>query len=502
MYVVGISSGFFGLTKEEEIMGINKKIQWGVTQGVRFVQVDLEAITEFKEPNLEEKIKKNKELGIEFGIHGETGAFGGGTVFKLDSALEDDYIRSHQRLILSLEAAGKIGSKYYLLHSSESLPFINLWHDLQPTKLVDIFGRPLSVFLKGEPKLLKWLFDVMENEKIPELKPFGIVAPKMYYEDLKEKYKDEKKLNENKIKEIAEEQARKRLFDIVESEQMHYGPERLAYYITAKWMEMEKDPLWTEITGGKSIDDPKFRAQFEKWVPAVTAKYIWGHFNPKKPEFKDPKKILEKYKIYFVLETPTGFAGGENLGRFSRPLHMYYLAREVRTKYFGLTIDIEHMLGNNIDPKKEFELFPSNAGSTVKVIHIGYPTPLHTAHKALYLGSEEQQYVYERLWQLRQKGFKDGYLIFERAAKEDIQNSILSVRMIKHFLEKNVPPKELPEEFYGMPKGGPEIARQKLAIKEHALEPLKGMLVAPEEEHTFLSASAKEKEKWKKEEYR
>ena len=63
-------------------------------------------------------------------------------------------------------------------------------------------------------------------------------------------------------------------------------------------------------------------------------------------------------------------------------------------------------------------------------------------------------------------------------------------------------PKLLPLEFYGMKEHGPEIARQQLAIKEHALDPLKGTLLIPEEEYTFLSSEAVKKgkgEEWRKE---
>ena len=102
-YTVGISSGFFAVKKEAALMGISKKLQWGVTQGVNFVQVDLEAITEFKEPDLQNKVKKSKEMGIDFGIHGETQAFGTKAVFMLDSSISSEYIHSHERIITSIK---------------------------------------------------------------------------------------------------------------------------------------------------------------------------------------------------------------------------------------------------------------------------------------------------------------------------------------------------------------------------------------------------------------
>ncbi|MCD6477226.1 MAG: hypothetical protein J7K26_03680 [Candidatus Aenigmarchaeota archaeon] len=512
-YIIGMSSGAFGIKKEETIMGISRKLQWTATQGVNFTQVDLESITEFKEPGLKEKIKKIKEFGMRFGFHGETSAFGGAPVFALDSAISVDYRRSHERLIISLEESGKLGAEYYLLHSSETKPWLELWREFQPTSLVDFWGRPLSIFLEENPKIIDWLFEVFDKNKIAELKPWisaiyagHMFSPKMFYDLHINEAKSQKEFDEKKFKELCREKAVKSIYDFIQSESQRYGPERFAYFVVAKYMEMNKDPLWQLIAKGKSIDDDKFRNNFRNWVPAVSAKYWWGHFNPKKEtEFKDPKPILEKYKMYLVLETPTGFSGGEDLGRFSRPLHMLYLVKNIGTKYAGLTIDMEHMLGNNIDPKKEFDEFPYDGGKWVRVIHMGHPTPLHIAHKAIYLGSEEQQYIYERMWQLRQKGFKDGIFIFERAAVEDIKTSILALRKIKEYLEKDVPPKELPLDFYGVGKESIDVTRQELIIKQHALDPLKGLLAVPEEEYGFLSSAAVRKGKtkeWKEEEFK
>ena len=77
--------------------------------------------------------------------------------------------------------------------------------------------------------------------------------------------------------------------------------------------------------------------------------------------------------------------------------------------------------------------------------------------------------------------------------------------MIKEFLEKDTDPKMLPLEFYGMKEDGPDIKRQEVAIREHRLDPLKGMLLVPEEEYTFLSSEAVKKgkgEEWKKSKFK
>ena len=95
-------------------------------------------------------------------------------------------------------------------------------------------------------------------------------------------------------------------------------------------------------------------------------------------------------------------------------------------------------------------------------------------------------------------------MIFERAGNPREQ-VILVLRLIKEYLERDVPPMELPVEFYGIRPQGPEMKRQELAMREHALDPLKGMLSVPEEEYTFLSKAATDKGKaelWKKERFK
>ena len=79
------------------------------------------------------------------------------------------------------------------------------------------------------------------------------------------------------------------------------------------------------------------------------------------------------------------------------------------------------------------------------------------------------------------------------------------MRIVKKYLEAEIPPKELPLEFFGMEEKGPDLTRQEVLIKEHTLDPIKGLLSIPEEEWTFLSRAATEKgkaEEWRKEKFR
>ncbi len=518
-YTIGVSSGLFGAAQPEERIayaGISQKAFYGALKGVEFTQIDLESVTEFKEPGLQEKIKRLKQLGIRFGIHGESYAMGGREVpLRLDSAIMDDYKRSHERLLDSLKGAGEIGAEYFLLHASESLPFLLLWREFQPFDLVDIWGRPFKDFLEQEKD---WVFDWILNQDfiknmrdIPDMGYFKQrIMERMMLQGKKEF--SEKDLKDIELK--AKEEVKEHIMRLVSSNTQTYGAERLAYYITAKWMERNKDPLWINIAGeNNTIEDKEFREKHEdKWVPAVASKYIWGHFNPETcPSgqiYDDPKQLLEIYKLYFVFETGMAMKGYEKLMRLSRPLHMIYLSKQIPSKYFGVTMDFEHMLGADIDPEQEIKEIPDGMASFVKVLHLGWPISLQPAHMPIPAGSDQQLYIYKRLYELRKKGFKSGYLIFERGGgKDPIQKSIGVLRKIVEYLEKDTPPDKLPDDFFGVGETSMHsFRRQWNIVFEHAFDPLKGLITHPEEEHTFLGKAAlgrgKRPEEWKKEELR
>lgn len=97
MFTVGVSSGIFGAAAEAERMqyaGLSRKAQYCITKGVEFVQIDLESVSEFKEPDLKKSMEKVKQMNVSFGIHSETRAFGVEAA-ELDSAIETDYKLGH-----------------------------------------------------------------------------------------------------------------------------------------------------------------------------------------------------------------------------------------------------------------------------------------------------------------------------------------------------------------------------------------------------------------------
>jgi len=631
--ILGTAAGIFGAAQQEEksqYAGLARKAEYAITKGVQFVQIDLESISEFEEVDIDKKMKRIRDhLGIRFGLHSENVAFGSREFPHLDSAIYQDYRRGHERLMIILENAGKIGFEYMLVHSSESVPFIFLNRELQPTDLVDPWGNRLeefineyqSTFMKDFEVGKGWVWEQdeiwldllhdtiegylrrSENERklnLRELSRRTVLERKIREKQMeiaKEQVLGSREIPKNqeelhKINQEIEEKAKKIIVKneeiewtkededginneaiiimekenkqfrhqqlkelweyfgrLIKSRTLSYGPEKIAYYMIGKWMQENNDPLWMPIIDKtieyyakkekkevqqwlkdknikqKTLEDDVFKKDYRLWVPSVSAKYMWGHFSPEKNPItnpkdnaisgiveKDPKKLLDKNKIFFIMETPMAGAGMEDLLRFPQPAQMYYLIKELNSPWLGIAVDIEHMLMDGLNVEVAIEVIPPEAGKYVRVLHCGWPSPLGPAHIPIPLGSEQQFYLYKTYWNLKQKGMskdpKDNiYMIFERGGGGDpIQQSILALRAIKDFLEKDVPPDKLPLEFWGLDTGQwASIDRQLATIREHAWDPLKGLLQVPEEEHGLYGRSAVEKgkgEEWKKEKFR
>ena len=517
-YTIGVSSGMFGAAARGEqvsFIDLAQKGFFGALKGVNFTMIDLERSTEFISPELKEKIKKlREELGIEIGIHGPAAAMGARGIF-LDSAIRDDYLRTHEALIKDLERSGELGAKFYLQHASETTPYGWLGRDLQPTTIVDIWGRRFDIFLNENKYLIDWAIEQdeiceiivnstrknFEDRLMPEARREVIENLTKVLRKPPEIFtKEEWDEVEKRAKEIVEEELRRKLITFSQAHTLSYGSERIAYFITAKWMSDQNDPIWQGIVGKKfeGIKDDHI-----KWVPAVSAKYIWGHLNPK--TLKDPKPILDKYDIDFVIETAMVSPGIEEEYRFTHPKHFVILCKHAGTKHCKACIDFEHILGAGIDPDKEIKEMIPDGGKYVNVLHVGWPTPLQPAHIPIPLGSEQQEWLYKWMLALRKKGFDESenrYIIFERAAplphpevrgEDPVLQSTLALRKIIEYLRLEVPVDKLPPDFFGIDEK--ELKMQAERIKEHALDPIRGMLTVPEGKHTFLSKAAMEKGK-------
>ncbi len=268
----------------------------------------------------------------------------------------------------------------------------------------------------------------------------------------------------------------------------------------------------------------------------VAMEYINGHFEAVM-QFRDPntgkftsiesksgnkiKDYIKDNKIVITFETPQIEAKQEGLLRIVRSEHIYQLAKKIRmfkgnenylSDYVFMSLDFEHMLTHNLNIDLEIDELPPDGGALCKVIHVGNPKPVHPAHAPIYVGSEAQELNYRYLYKLRKKGFKDGWIIFERGGGQSplewMRSSVYAMRLVVEYLEKEMDPDKLPPEFYGIsPESEFSEQRQQVVIENHFFAPLSGTLAIPEEEHTFLGRVATERpgmtpDKWRKEELR
>lgn len=330
--------------------------------------------------------------------------------------------------------------------------------------------------------------------------------------------------------------------------------EEVAYAIIAKYLELKRndpnEPLWKLFFGEKTMKElenewkkPLINVNTNEIylhpdiIAMVGCRYIIGHFqtdpkieylgesykvNPERE--KDPffsKSAIEKLKqlgLILVFENPEAAPGSEGLRRIFRGKQMYNFVKAaqqvLKTNQIRLLIDFNHWLNQSIDPERELDLISKVApdfGKYVYATHIYDPVGVHE-HMPFEIPSDEQVRMYSWLYKLRQLGFEEGYLTFERGGGQnmlEIARSVVpALRQMKDHLEKKIDPKNLPLEFHGIsPEGILSEQRQLVIIREHARDPLKGLIIAPEEEHTALGRAALEKpgmtaEKWKKEELR
>ncbi|NPA38456.1 MAG: hypothetical protein GXN99_01525 [Candidatus Nanohaloarchaeota archaeon] len=169
---------------------------------------------------------------------------------------------------------------------------------------------------------------------------------------------------------------------------------------------------------------------------------------------------------------------------------------------FSYNIDFEHLSVNLIDPIEDAKSLDEGDGKHIRMLHVNAPRPYKGQHGPFFMFSDELYVIYEWMWELRKKGMKNAYFIMEMGSY-GIQQSALAFRKFAAALEHDIPPEELPAEFFGIDEA--LLAEQQRALIEHAYDPLEGLLLQPEEKHTFLGNAAKEKGKlgeWAKEELR
>ncbi len=265
------------------------------------------------------------------------------------------------------------------------------------------------------------------------------------------------------------------------------------------------------------------RRLLKRIVAAVAAKYIQGHLFVKKNGRKmGAMKYLigktgiagdeadmsiyeyckrHRIRIYFE----NGFSREQQFhpeGKL-RMMHMEDHCRMVKViddgEWVGYCPDFEHIVVNLIDPMKDIEKIPDGYAKYISEIHINAPRPINATHAPIELLSTDAEEIYRWLYGLWKKGMKAAYMIWEMGSY-GVRQTALAFRKFKEELDKPLkglgeptPPDKLPPEFFGIDEK--LEAFTKMAVMENAFAPLEGLLLIPEEKHTFLGKAAKDRQK-------
>ncbi|MBI2583895.1 MAG: hypothetical protein HYW25_04465 [Candidatus Aenigmarchaeota archaeon] len=558
-YTVGVSTGFYRIANAPELLGLATKIAYGATIGVQFVQVDLETTAEFKEPTLKYKVKRIiKDLGIkEVGLHGEIS----GENMALDSALKRNWEDAHTRLCEALKGAKDLGFFYLNVHFSgrphllfeeeryrvqgyfypvvgpDGNPLSHLCDKSLAAKNIIMTAIPEQILLREEEvgafrEVQKRYNNILEKRvqeeknrirrQLENLPGFQTMPP-----DQKEAIVNNQLSSllpdiRREVDELEIEEKPVWLYNIWKKSRIGKyilaNSEIGAYEATAAAMLESGDTLWKDICGGTNVKDA-YDDKHATFNAAVAAKYIEGHLlrkdHPANEDNLDGmsiKEYCEEHEIYFLMEVPAVEIGGmEGRFRLFDPRHGYHLIKKIGSSWIKMCLDFEHMLSHKLEPDKVIDDMPGDAGKQVILFHLGKPVPYGgVTHAPIYLGSRSQEIIYRWLHKLKKKGLDKAYMLFERGGGqtplEVFRDSVQAMRQIAQFLEKDVKPDDLPPEFFGMSVDNrPRFQRQLVEVRNHAFDPLQGMLMIPEESHTFLGGHARERgklEEWKKEQFR
>ena len=328
--------------------------------------------------------------------------------------------------------------------------------------------------------------------------------------------------------------------------------ERVSYHVIAKYLWLTKDKFWVDIVGGeyepdkilkradegnefyyddghgKTVDD-----LVENLITAVASKYIQGHLFTTHPT-RDMRALAEQRIHDHVNKVKTEIAGDQNCEK-ATSVYWYTRFNKIRIyietamppqgqegqlrvmsandhvrlvkhlddgEYTSYTMDFEHLMDNFIDPGTDIDTLKDGDGKYITMLHINAPRPVMGTHAPLDLISHDQYLLYVWMYNLKQKGMDNAYVIWEMGSFGS-RESATAFRRLIDCLKKNQHYNNLPNEFFGIDETFE--AQQHVAIREHAYDPLEGVLMIPEETHTLLSSAAKEKGKlaeWARERFR
>ena len=567
-FKVGVTSGLFSIAGDMQIASVIKKLGYSLTRGTNVIEIAGDVPHEIDFTDGKELRHIAEKQGLELLFHGSltvrmesadrenwreaqehieksirSAVFGGMKYVNFHACLypwQELYTYAETKLrIAMVEFTGKFILEL-MKGDDEAIVKLRKW-------FIKAFGEDYGRA-------------ILDDRTVKE------IEEKIYQLREKEKNKTPEELSqesEKLVKEKIDERLRTGKWRMEE-----YGNEVEAYKILAHYLFFKKDSIWKKMAelyaehigevdyskdgqdGSNTWIEEKFNEAKEKggkieknfkefFYAVVSAKFLEGHLLkafqfikdelPKEIEKnkiieteEEKKKLIEIAKnLKITIEIPDARSPSQaGLYPLWRPRQTYtaVIATRERLKEEGLgefsgnvfmLIDWEHLATHGVDPLQEFTEDIGklkDMGKYILSIHANYPSPLHS-HRPIELGDIV---IYKILWTLRKVGLgkhHETYLIFERGGGEDpFKNSVTALKLMAEQLENDVPPDKLPAKFFGMETGeisSPE--RQIVTIREHAFDPLKGMIVFPEEEHGMLGRAAVEKgktEEWRKEKYR
>ncbi len=561
-YKVGISSGWWNIAKDPNLLGLPLKAgSFGATTGVQFNQVDMETITEFVEPDLKDRFRRIVDkLGLEIGLHGEIG-----NIVALESAERRIWEQAHERLCIALRWAAELKMIYINIHLSQNVMVQQEEQRIKPFgyqyQVVGLDGQAfwqLAERSKAVKDFIIRKLDAPRNRVASEIQseePFS----KAYTEAQENRDKNIKEnidkwvkefLNSSEAQQMTRDQIERQIARIqaqVQQEAQREFSENVgsgqflydawkksqfsqylldsgeidAYIAIGKYLREKNDPLWTNIVGNM---DPEvaYNEKPLEFNAAISAAYLEGHFRVKNHSNDDHLKGMnmiewcEKHRVRLCMEMPHSQQGQEGLMRFFHPLHSQFLVRKIGSDYVKLCIDFEQSMAQNIDVDEMLKKASGDFGKLIFLLHLGEPIPYFgTAHIPITIGGQGQEILYRWIYGLRKKGYKDGYIIFERGGGRGggrgtnydvFEESVKAIRQMVKYLDQDTEPLNLPPEFFGVGFENPDVwARQMVTMRDHAWDPLQDVFIIPEEKHFFLGSSAVQKGKaqeWERRKFR
>lgn len=492
-YKVGVTTGIPSM----DAATATEQTQKVISKGTDVIEIDLESPQTPTPHDIRELKRIRKVQGIEFTMHGATSM-----TLPMTSAEKIEYKKVEEDMTEYIKIAKKIGIKGINVHSSYLPSPVLLRKTRRMSHLmVDENGEKIEKKLLDSERALEWFIEERYRD------------PRRDQDVLFQYIRQESSSDEEakkKMATITEEEMEKKIMeayksfvrrDIKDKKGGIGMDEYSAYMVMARHMYENKDYFWKKICGNKNPETLIEEGEEKKIITAVASKYVEGHI-------KKWVEKLEKEKIFLLIESPDcrdpRYRG---YYRLVTPIHVNYVIKKLNSEYVRATIDFEHVATHGLDVLEEIKKLPSGDGRWVKMLHVAsQPSPGHL-HKPVEKGDK---YLYTLIWELRKRGFKDGYILFEwsgKGRKEEIekwQRSVQNLKYMSVLLENDVGPEELPPEFYGLDKG--EMERERRIIEKNMFKPLEGALEAPELSHTWFAGEVmkkkKPKEVWEKEEYR